>query len=259
MDDPKLLNGKITIVTGGGSGIGRASAILFAQHGSHVVIASRRVGKGEETVSEIRQNGGTADFIQTDISDERQVQDLIQQTLNKYKKIDCAFNCAGYDGKRRPITEMTLCEWDRIIETNLRGSFLLLKYEIEAMLENSTGTIVNMGSISGKIGRPGRGAYNASRAAIINLTKTAAIEYIKKGIRINAVGPGPTRTDIFSNMTDGLEPSKVKKYEALHPIGRICEPFEVAEAALWLLSEKSSFVVGHTLMVDGGLSATVAS
>lgn len=257
MDNPKLLDGKITIVTGGGSGIGRASAILFAQHGSHVIIANRRVEKGEEVVSEIRKNGGTADFIQTDVSDERQVQYLIQQTLNKYKKIDCAFNCAGYEGNRRFITQTTLSEWDSILEINLRGTFLLLKYEVEAMLKNGRGTIVNMGSISGRIGRPGRGAYNASRAAIINLTKTAAIEYIQKGIRINAVGPAATKTDIFSNMTDGLNPSKVKKYQDLHPIGRICEPSEVAEAALWLLSEKSSFVVGQTLMVDGGLSALI--
>lgn len=259
MNNSKLLDGKITIVTGGGSGIGRASALLFAQQGAHVVLANRRIEKGQKTVSEIRKHGGSANFVQTDVSNEQQVENLIQQTLNEYKRIDCAFNCAGYDGQRTSIAEMLSSQWDKILETNLRGTFLLLKYEVEGMLKNGRGTIVNMGSISGQIGRPGRGAYNASRAAIMNLTKTAAIEYIKKGIRINAVGPGPTRTDIFSNMTDGLEPSKVKKYEDSHPIGRICEPYEVAEAALWLLSEKSSFVVGQTLMVDGGLSATIYS
>ncbi|GAB1542997.1 SDR family oxidoreductase [Scytonema sp. NUACC21] len=259
MENTKLLDGKIALVTGGSSGIGRASALLFVQHGANVIIANRRPEKGEKTVSEIQKNGGNAVFIQTDISDDLQVKKLLQTILNQYGRLDCAFNCAGYDGERKAVSDMTLSEWDRILEINLRGTFLLLKYEIEAMLKNGGGTIVNMGSISGRIGRLGRAAYNSSRAAIMNLTKTAAIEYIRKGIRINAVGPGATRTDIFSNMTDGLEPSKVRKYESLYPISRICEPSEVAEAVLWLLSEKSSFVVGHTLMVDGGFSATVAS
>ena len=254
----KLLEDKVTIVTGGASGIGRASALLFSKHGAHVIVANRRVEKGKETVSIIQNNGGSAEFIQTDIANEHHVTSLIDTAMHEHNRIDCAFNCAGYEGMRAPLIKTDTSHWSEIFDTNTKGTFLLLKHEIPAMAATGGGTIVNMSSISGLIGRPGRSAYNASRAAIINLTKTAALESIRSGVRINAVGPGATRTDIFSHMTDGLRKEKVEQYEKLHPIGRIAEPSEIAEASLWLLSELSSFVVGHTLMVDGGLSAGVA-
>ena len=253
-----LLQDKVVIITGGGSGIGRASALLFSEHGARIIVANRNQEKGLETLSLIQNNGGTAEFVQTDIQQEEDIQNLIAIAISNYNRIDCAFNCAGYEGERTALINTETIQWNDIFNTNTRGTFLLLKYEIPAMVKTGGGTIVNMSSISGLIGRPGRSAYNASRAAIINLTKTAALESIKKGVRINAVAPGATNTDIFARMTDGLIKEKVKQYEKIHPIGRIAEPREIAEAFLWLLSDKSSFVVGHSLMVDGGLSAGVA-
>ncbi|MCK4797920.1 MAG: SDR family oxidoreductase [Spirochaetes bacterium] len=247
----KILKKKIALITGGGSGIGRASALLFAQEGAKVIVANRRIEKGEETVNMIKEAGGEAIYIQTDVSKGNNVETLINKIINKYDRLDCAFNCGGIDGKPAPIVECEEEDWDEIIDINLKGTFLLMKYEIRQMLKQGYGSIVNMTSICGIIARPRRCAYNASRHGVIGLTKTAALEYAKKGIRVNAVGPGSIRTDIYVRSTKG-DPEKEKKYAEAHPIGRVGEPSEVAEAALWLCSDKASFVVGHTLMVDGG-------
>lgn len=250
----QLLKEKVVLVTGAGSGIGRASAILFAKEGAKVIISNRRAEKGNETVKMIEDNGGIAFFIQADLSNKESIVDLIDKSVEKFGKIDCAFNCAGTDGIKKPIVDLEEDEWDEVIDTNLKGTFLLLKFEIMQMLkQGNAGTIVNMSSIYGLVGRQGRASYNSSRSGIIALTKTAALENIQKGIRINCVAPGAVKTDLFQKFTKGDEKT-IQEYANAHPIGRVAEPEEIAEAALWLLSDRSSFVVGHTLVIDGGFT-----
>ena len=248
-------NNKVAIVTGGGSGIGRAAALQLTRAGARVVIANRRDETGKETVSMIEQAGGSASFIQTDVSSEEQVGHLVRETVDRYGRLDLAFNCAGFDGERQTIKDTTQEAWDRIMDINLKGTYLLVRHEAEQMARQGGGTIVNMTSVYGLLGRPGRSAYNAGRAGIINLTKTAALEYIKAGVRINAVAPGATRTDLFDRMTNGADAKRIAQYEQMHPIGRIAEPEEIAEVVLWLLSQRASFVVGQTIVADGGISA----
>lgn len=248
-----ILDGKIVLVTGAGSGIGRAAAVLFANEGAKVIVANRRIENGNETVEMIQNAGGEAIFIQTDVSKKEQVEILISTIIKKYGRLDCAFNNGGVDGKPASIVDCEEEDWDMIIDINLKGTFLLLKYEIKQMLFQGYGSIVNMSSICGTIARPNRCAYNASRHGVDGLTKTAAIEYSNKGIRVNAVAPGSIRTDIFYRSTKG-NPEKEKIYAEGHPIGRIGEPEEVAAAALWLCSDAASFVTGSILYVDGGVT-----
>ena len=250
-----LLKDKICLITGGGTGVGRAAAIKFAREGAVIVIANRRVDKGEEVLKIIKNIGKEASFVQTDISKEKQVEKLIDEIIRRYGKLNCAFNCAGIDGKKANLIQFEELNWDEIMNTNLKGTFFLLKYQIKMMLKNNEkikGTIVNMSSVSSYLGRTNRCAYNASRAAIVSLTKTAAIEYIKDGIRINAIAPAAIRTDIFERMTDGNDDIKAA-YAKAHPIGRIAESDEIADVALWLCSNMSTFVVGQTIVVDGGV------
>jgi NAD(P)-dependent dehydrogenase (short-subunit alcohol dehydrogenase family) len=246
-----LMQGKTVLITGGGSGIGRAAAILFAKQKAKVVIAGRNESKGQETVGIIREDGGEAVFIQTDVSQDNMVKELIKQTVAQYKTLDCAFNNAGIDGKKAPIIDLEENEWDEIIDINLKGTFLLMKYEIKEMLKQGKGAIVNMASVCSFMARPSRCAYNASRHGVVGLTKSAALEYADKGIKINAIAPGSIRTDIFYRSTKG-NPEMEKAYAYAHPIKRIGEPEEVAMAVLWLCSDSCSFVIGHTLIIDGG-------
>lgn len=247
-----LLQNKIVLITGGGSGVGKAAALLFADEGATVVVANRRQEQGRACVLQIIDKGGEAVFVQTDVAKKDQVDQLVKTILNKYGRLDGAFNCAGMDGNRALFDECNEHEWDQIMQINVKGTFYLMQQEIKAMLPQKSGTVVNMASVSGMLGRPQRSAYNASRAAIISMTKTAAIENIKRGIRINCVAPAAINTDIFKRMT-GNDPAKAEAYAKGHPIGRIAEPEEIAEAALWLCSDRSSFVVGHALVVDGGV------
>lgn len=249
-----LLKNKVTIVTGGGSGIGRASAILFAKEGAKVVVANRSVEKGEDTVNIIKEMGGEAHFVMTDVGKKDDIINLITKTVEIFGRLDCAFNCAGIDGVKKNIIDIEEEEWNEVIDTNLKGTFFLLKHEIKQMLKQGySGTIVNMASINGLFGRTKRTPYNSSRSGIISLTKTTALEYIKDKIRINCIAPAAVNTDLFIKYTKG-DKDIMKQYADAHPIGRICSPEEIAEAVLWLLSEKSSFVVGHTLVIDGGAS-----
>ena len=245
------MEGKIVLITGGGSGIGRAAAILFAKEGAKVIVANRRADKGIETVEMIEKAGGKAVYIPTDVSQKIEVENLIATIVQKYNQLDCAFNNGGVDGKPAPIVDCEEADWDTIIDINLKGTFLLMKYEIKQMLAQGYGSIVNMSSICGTIARPNRCAYTASRHGIEGLTKTAALEYSSKGIRINAVAPGSIRTDIYYRSVKD-NPAKKKAYIEGHPIGRIGEPEEVASAALWLCSDAASFVTGSIMMIDGG-------
>lgn len=250
----QLLKDKVVIVTGAGSGIGRASAILFAKEGAKVVVANRTIEKGNETVKMIGDIGGDSISVQCDVSQEESIINLINESVKKFGKINCAFNCAGTDGAKKTIVDLEGYEFEEVIQTNLMGTFYLVKYQIKQMLkQKDKGTIVNMASINGLLGRPKRTPYNSSRSGIIALTKTTAIEYIKEGIRVNCVAPGAVNTDLFRKFTNA-DNKIMKQYAEAHPIGRIAEPEEIAEAALWLLSDKSSFIVGHTLVIDGGLT-----
>lgn len=249
-----LLEGKVTLVTGGAQGVGRAASLLFAKEGSKVIIGDVITAGAKQTVKMILEEGGEATFQKTDISREKDVMELINKAVKIYGKLDCAFNCAGVDGIPTPLHQCTNKNWDKVIDINLKGMWLCMKYEITQMLKQKAGSIVNIGSICSIMGLEFWGAYGASRYGNVALTKCAALEYADKGIRINQVGPGSVRTAIFERMTGG-NPEVAERIRQLHPMGRIAEPEEVAEAALWLLSDRSSFTTGHMIMVDGGSSA----
>lgn len=248
-----MLDGKVAIVTGGGTGIGRAASLLFSKEGAKVVVAGRTAATGEDTVHEVRQGGGDAVFVRTDVSKLEDVDNLIDTTVRTYGRLDCAFNNAGVGGPKATLVETADDDWDDINDTNVRGTFLLVRAEAREMMRNSGGAIVNMASVCSFIVRPGRCAYNTSRHAVVGLTKSAALDLAAKGIRVNAVAPGSTRTAIFVRSTQG-NPQLEEAFAKAHPIQRIAEPDEIAEAALWLCSERSSFVIGHVLTVDGGLT-----
>jgi NAD(P)-dependent dehydrogenase (short-subunit alcohol dehydrogenase family) len=247
------LDGKVILVTGGSTGIGRASCFLFGREGARVVFCGRRADEGAKTEAELRAKGYQAVFRQADISKAAQVEKLIAEIAAEYGRLDGAFNCGGVDGVKASLIDTTEEDWDSIVGINLKGTFLLLKNEIKQMLVQGGGTIVNMSSVCAVIARPGRVAYNASRHGVDALTKTAALEYASKGVRVNAVSPGSVRTDIFYRSTGG-DPAREALYAQGHPLGRIGEPEEIAKAALWLLTEAPEFMVGHTLMLDGGFT-----
>lgn len=249
-----LLQNRVILVTGTASGIGRASAKLFSREGAKVVTGDLVAEGGEATLADIRSKGGNGIFLQTDVSKEDQVKHLVQKGVEAFGRLDGAFNCAGYDTSSYPTVEVPDEMWERAINTNLKGTWMLMKYEIPEMLKAGKGTIVNMGSVCSVVGLNGFSAYGASRFGVVGLSKNAAIEYARQGIRINIVGPAAVNTPIFQRLTGG-DPAVKKQFEDMHPIGRICEPEDIAEAALWLLSDKSAMVVGHLLMVDGGFTS----
>lgn len=246
------LEGKVTLVTGGGSGIGRASALTFARVGAKVIVADMVIEGGEETVHMIRVTGGEATFVKVDVSKAIEVEALIKKALGTFGRLDCAHNNAGILGDLAPTAECTEENWDRLINTNLKGIWLCMKYEIPQMLKQNGGAIVNTSSIIGVVGWPGRPAYVASKHGVAGLTKAAALEYAKAGIRINAVLPGPIRTPMTLNVTGGDPEAELKRYTSTIPLGRMGTPEDVAEAVVWLCSDAASFVTGHTMAVDGG-------
>lgn len=268
-----MFDGKAIIVTGAASGIGRAAAILFARNGGRVMTSDVDEAGGEETVAIIERehagHGGEARFVKCDISDEEQVRHLVTATIDAYGRLDCACNNAGIEGEQVPTHECTNANWSRIINVNLRGTWLCLKYEIPRMLETigamlaaNSGSggnlggcaIVNISSIAGLIGFPHIAAYCASKHGMNGLTKAAAVEYAKQGIRINAICPGAIQTPMIERFTHH-ERQQAEDLAARHPIGRFGTPEEVAEAILWLCSDAASFVTGQTLAVDGGYVA----
>jgi len=251
----KEFEGKVALVTGGGSGIGRATALAFAREGAQVVIGNRNVERGEETVAQIRKTGGTASFKRTDVSVTAEIEALVKHAVKEHGGLDLAFNNAGVEGDVAPLIEQTEENYDAVMDVNVKGLWLSMKYEIPRMLERGRGAIVNCSSIGGLIGFPNMAIYMASKHAVIGLTKVAALEYSAKGIRINAVNPGVIDTGMADRLAEGLSLKKEDDLGPLHPIGRIGRVDEVAEAVLWLCSSKSSFVTGHSLVVDGGFTA----
>ena len=245
------LDRKVALITGGGSGIGRAAALAFAEAGARVVVADVQEKGGEETVQLIRDHFGDALFVKVDVSDSTQVKNLIEKTISSFQRLDCALNNAGIEGKNDLTADCSEDNWDRVMTINLKGIWLCMKYEIPAILKNGGGAIVNMASIAGLVGFQGLPAYCASKGGIIALTRTAALEYAKQGIRINAVCPGVIRTPMVDRVTGG-DPKVEAQYIALEPIGRLRTPEEIAHAVVWLCSDEASFVVGHPFVVDGG-------
>ncbi len=248
------LEGKVGLVTGGTSGIGRDTAILFAKAGVKVVVAGRREPEGQETIELVRSAGGDGVFVKTDVSKAAEVEELIHQAVEKFGRLDIAFNNAGIEGVWVPIVNQSEKDWDRTIGINLKGVWLCLKYEIRQMLKQGAGgAIVNMASISGLIGSLGAGAYSASKHGVVGLTKTAALETARNGIRINAVCPAAIETSMAERLFGAPE---VHKYVlGCHPIGRFGKPAEVAEAVVWMCSDRASFMTGQSLVLDGGFLA----
>jgi NAD(P)-dependent dehydrogenase (short-subunit alcohol dehydrogenase family) len=246
--------GKVGLVTGGTSGIGRDTAILFAKGGAKVVIAGRRELEGNETIELARAAGGDGLFVKADVSKASEVDALIQKTVEKFGRLDMAFNNAGIEGVWAPIVRQSEEDWDRTININLKGVWLCLKYEIRQMLkQGGGGAIVNMASTIGLVGSAGVAAYSASKHGVIGLTKTAALENAKSGIRINAVCPGFVETPMADRI---LRTPAVHKYVlSCHPIGRLGRPEEIAEAVVWMCSDRASFMTGQSLVLDGGFLA----
>ena len=248
----KRMENKVALVVGGSTGIGRATAVAFAKAGAKVVVASRGEKRGQETVELVKQAGTEGLFIQTDVSDKSSVKNLIEQTINKYGRIDAAFNNAGIEGKTAPLIETDEDDFDSIINVNLKGVYLCLKYQIAAMLETGGGAIVNTASIGGVIGFPNTAIYCASKHGVIGLTKTAALELAKSNIRVNAIAPGAVQTDLLNRMSGGEEAAEAIA-QAI-PNGRISSPDEISGAVIWLCSDEATYVNGHTLVIDGGFT-----
>lgn len=244
-------SGKVALVTGGSSGMGRAAALAFAREGTRVVVADTDAAGGEETARRIQETGDEALFVLTDVSQASAVEALIATTVANYGRLDCAFNNAGINIERGPLTEGTEEEWDRIISINLKGVWLCMKYEIPAMLTSGGGAIVNTASVVGLTGGRGFPAYVASKHGIIGLTKATALDYGKEGIRVNAVCPGTIYTPMYERRV-GTDQETAARIASEIPLGRLGQPEDVAEAVIWLCSAAASFVTGHSLVVDGG-------
>lgn len=245
----KFFENKVAIVTGGSFGIGRAAAIAFAKRGAKVVIAD--CVEDTETLKNIRSFGGDAIFIKCDVSRDEDVKQLVEKTVSHYGRLDFAFNNAGIEGSSAPTHECTNENWDRTIGINLKGVWLCMKYEIQQMLKQGKGAIVNNASIAGLVGFQNIPAYVASKHGVIGLTKNAALEYAKLGIRVNVVCPGVIKTPMIDRFT-GKDKQVEKQFESMEPVGRLGQPEEVAEAVIWLCSDASSFITGDSIPVDGG-------
>jgi len=247
-----MTNHKVAIITGGSSGIGKATAVALAKEGVRVVIAARRAKESEETLQLVKQAGSDGIFVKTDVANENDVKLLVEKTVKTYGRLDYAFNNAGMVEDSTSFVDQTSNVYDNIMNINVKGVWLSMKYEIPQMLKNGGGAIVNNSSGLGVIGMPQIPVYTASKHAVLGLTKSAALEYAKSGIRINAVAPGAIETEMFEKLVEGKKQLR-ETFNSMHPIGRVGKSEEIANAVVWLLSDKASFVTGHTLLVDGGL------
>jgi NAD(P)-dependent dehydrogenase (short-subunit alcohol dehydrogenase family) len=244
---------RVALVTGAASGIGRATARLYAREGARVVVSDVDETGGEETVRIIQEGGGEAVFVWTDVSVPEECQLMVDRTVEAFGRLDFACNNAGIGGEQNPTADYSIEGWQKLIAVNLSGVFYCMKYEIPAMLQSGGGSIVNMGSILARVGFAGAPAYVSAKHGVVGLTQDAAIEYSQQGIRVNAIGPGFIETPMIADLESQTEVKQM--LVALHPIGRLGKPEEVAELVVWLSSDKASFVSGAYYPVDGGYLA----
>lgn len=246
------LTGKVALVTGGASGIGRASALAFAEAGARVVIADIAFEQGEETAELIRQAGGEAVFVRSDVSSASDVEALIDRVVTTFGRLDCAHNNSGIEGVRAALHEYPAAVWERVLAVNLSGIWICLQHEIRQMIRQGNGAIVNTSSVAGLIGSgSGICAYNASKHGVLGLTRTAALEYAGHGIRVNAVCPGFVTTPMADRLLGG-DSQLAARFASAHPLGRFGTPREVAEAVVWLCSDAAAYITGQALPIDGG-------
>ena len=247
-----ILKDKVSLITGGGSGIGEHTALLFAKNGSKIVVTDINEEHGNAVVEKVKKEGVEAIFVKADTSNPDDSKRSVEEAVKAFGKLDIALNNAGIGGPQQPIGEYDIEGWDKVIAVNLSGVFYGMRYQIPEMLKNNGGSIINVASILGQVGFAQSGAYAAAKHGVIGLTQNGALEYAKEGVRINAVGPGFIKTPLIDeNMTDEQQQQLV----ALHPIGRLGKPEEVAELFLWLAGDKSKFVNGSYYPIDGGYLA----
>jgi NAD(P)-dependent dehydrogenase (short-subunit alcohol dehydrogenase family) len=253
---PGLLDGKISLVTGAGSGIGRATSLVMAREGATVVVSDINADSAEETLSAIKEQGGDGMFVHADVSRANDVEAMVGQIVAAYGRLDCAHNNAGIEGfMAGRLHEYPEDQWDRLIDVNLKGVWLCLKHEVPQMLAQGGGAIVNTASAAGLVGSRRLSAYVASKHAVVGLTKAAALEYARDGIRVNAVCPGIIDTPMVGRLMGGREADYEATIPARQPIGRLGTPEEIAESVTWLCSESASLVTGLAMAVDGGFTA----
>jgi Dehydrogenases with different specificities (related to short-chain alcohol dehydrogenases) len=246
-----LLKDKVALITGGSSGIGKAIALLFAKEGAKIVIADLKQNEGEEVVKEINQNFGEAIFVKTDVSINDEVKNLISKTISNFNKLNILVNSAGIRGILADTVNYPEEEFDRVIKVNLKGTWLCMKYAIPEMIKSGGGSIINISSVSGIVATPNSCAYTASKGGVIQLTKSAALEYIKHNIRVNCIAPSATKTPMLENLFK-INPEFEKHIFKEQIIGRLAEPEEIANLALFLASDLSSFITGAVIVADGG-------
>ena len=251
----RRMEGKVALVTGAGSGIGRASAIAFARDGAKVIVSDVDVEGGEETTRLIKSDAGQAAFLKCDVSKAHEVETLVRKAVESFGRLDCAHNNAGIAGSPAPCADCTEETWDRTLDINLKGVWLCMKYEIRQMVKQGGGAVVNTASTAGLVGAKGSPAYAAASHGVVGLTKSAALEYAEAGVRVNAVCPGVTRTPMIERWTRS-KPQVEAQMVARVPLRRMATPEEVAETVVWLCSDGASFITGHALAVDGGVVAS---
>jgi NAD(P)-dependent dehydrogenase (short-subunit alcohol dehydrogenase family) len=247
--------GKVVLVTGAATGIGRATALAFGRAGASVVVADTSVEGGHATAGMIVEAGGKALFVKADVTRPGDVEALVEKTVKAYGRLDCAVNNAAIHEEGQPLADADEEQFDRIMGVNVKGVWLCMKHELAQMVKQGEGgAIVNMASIAGLVGAPTRAIYAASKHAVVGLTRSAATEYAADGIRINSLCPSAVKTALVARAIE-RDPQQGEKLKTMHPAGRIAEPAEIANAVMWLCSDQSSFVTGHQLAIDGGLTA----
>lgn len=246
-----ILENKVALVTGGTSGIGRATALALSAAGAKVVFSGRRDTEGEETATLIHDAGSECLFVRSDVSSEADIKALVQKTIATYGKLDFAFNNAGIESPAKPLHEQSIEDFDNLMSINVRGLFLCMKYEIQQMLTQGSGAIVNNSSMGGLIAFPGVSPYIASKHAVMGLTRSAALDYAKQGIRINAVNPGLIATAMMDRFSSG----SADDFASMVPMGRMGQAEEIAQAVVFLCSDAASYITGQPLVIDGGFTA----